>query len=266
MTTPPAGGSLEGSVAAVTGAGTGIGREISLRLAAEGADVVLTGRSTGPMEEVADQIRAGGRRALPVAMDLRDPSSIEAAAKAAEAEFGRVDALVNNSGIGGPSAPVVEMPLDEWEDTFRVNVTGTMLACKAFLPGMIARGSGSVVVIGSVTGKRPLVNRTPYAASKMALVGLVRTLAWEVGSSGVRVNLISPGGVEGPRIEWVLENQAKSRGISVEQARAEFAGGAALQRLVAPQDVANAVAFLASPRSAGITGEDLNVSAGLVMY
>jgi NAD(P)-dependent dehydrogenase (short-subunit alcohol dehydrogenase family) len=257
---------LEGQVAAVTGAGTGIGREISLRLAAEGADVVLTGRSTEAMAEVAGLVRAAGRRALPLAMDLRDPDSITAAAEAAEAEFGRVDVLVNNSGVGGPSAPLVDMPIDEWEDTFRVNVTGTMLACKAFLPGMLARRSGSVVVIGSVTGKRPLVNRTPYAASKTALIGLVRTLAWEVGSSGVRVNLISPGGVEGARIDWVLEQQAVSRGITVAQARAEFAGGAALQRLTSPQDVADAVAFLASPRAAAITGEDLNVSAGLVMY
>ncbi|SFL49708.1 SDR family NAD(P)-dependent oxidoreductase [Geodermatophilus ruber] len=257
---------LTGSVAAVTGAGTGIGREISLRLAAEGADVVLTGRSTDAMEELAGRVRAGGRRALVVPLDLRDPDSITAAAKAADAEFGRVDVLVNNSGVGGPSAPLVEMPLDEWEDTFRVNVTGTMLACKAFLPGMIARGSGSVVVIGSVTGKRPLVNRTPYAASKTALIGLVRTLAWELGPSGVRVNLVSPGGVEGPRIDWVLEQQARARGITVEEARADFAGGSPLQRLVRPRDVAEAVAFLASPRAAAITGEDLNVSNGLVMY
>ena len=257
---------LDGQVAAVSGAGSGIGRAIALRLAAEGADVVLAGRSAGPMEQVAEQIRTAGRRALVVAMDLRDPASIDAAAQAAVGEFGRVDVLVNNSGIGGPSAPLVEMSLEEWEDTLRVNVTGTMLVCRAFLPGMIARGSGSVVVIGSVTGKRPLVNRTPYAASKMALVGLVRTLAWELGSSGVRVNLVSPGGVEGPRIAWVLEQQAASRGISVEQARAEFAGGAALQRMVDADDVAHAVAFLASDRAAGVTGEDLNVSAGLVMY
>ncbi|HEY0507301.1 MAG TPA: SDR family NAD(P)-dependent oxidoreductase [Blastococcus sp.] len=257
---------LDGSVAVVTGAGTGIGREIALRLAAEGADVVLTGRSTEAMEDVAEQVRDAGRRALPIAMDLREPASIEAAAAAAEKEFGRVDVLVNNSGVGGPSAPLWEMPLDEWEDTFRVNVTGTMLACKAFLPGMIARRSGSVVVIGSVTGKRPLVNRSPYAASKTALIGLVRTLAWELGPHGIRANLVSPGGVEGPRIDWVLEQQAASRGITVEEARAEFAGGAALQRLVSAQDVANTVAFLASSRAAAITGDDINVSAGLVMY
>ena len=257
---------LHGAVAVVTGAGTGIGREISLRLAAEGADVVLTGRSTDAMEEVAGQVRAQGRRALAVAMDLRDPASIEAAARTAEKEFGRVDVLVNNSGVGGPSKPLWEMGVEEWEDTFRVNVTGTMLACKAFLPGMIARRSGSVVVIGSVTGKRPLVNRTPYAASKTALIGLVRTLAWEVGPHGIRVNLVSPGGVEGERINWVLEQQAKARGISVEEARADFAEGSPLKRLVRAGDVADTVAYLASPRAASITGDDINVSAGLAMY
>ncbi|MGY1710470.1 SDR family NAD(P)-dependent oxidoreductase [Geodermatophilus sp. SYSU D00758] len=257
---------LDGRVAAVTGAGTGIGRAIALRLAAEGADVVLTGRSTGAMEQVAAEVQAAGRRALAAPLDLRDPASVEAAARTADEAFGPVDVLVCNSGVGGPSVPLVEMPLAEWEDTLRVNVTGTMLTCRAFLPGMLARGSGSVVVIGSVTGKRPLVDRTAYAASKTALIGLVRTLAWEVGPSGVRVNLVSPGGVEGPRIAWVLEQQAAARGIPVEQARAEFTSGAPLQRLVEAGEVAAAVAFLASPGAAGITGEDLNVSAGLVMY
>ena len=257
---------LAGAVAVVTGAGTGIGREISLRLAAEGADVALTGRSVGPMEEVAEQVRAAGRRALVVRMDLQDPTAAETAAKAVHEEFGRVDVLVNNSGVGGPTKPLWEIDLEEWEDTFRVNVTGTFLACKAFLPAMIERSSGSVVVIGSMTGKRPLLNRTPYAASKTALIGLVRTLAWELGPSGIRVNLISPGAVEGERIERVLAGQASSRGISVEQARAEFSQGSPLRRLVTASDVADTVAWLASARAGALTGQDVNVSAGAVMY
>ena len=257
---------LDGAVAVVTGAGTGIGREISLRLAADGADVVLTGRSAGPMEEVAAEVRAVGGRASVVRMDLREPASIEAAAKAVQEEFGRVDVLVNNSGVGGPSAPLWEIDPEEWEDTFRVNVTGTFLVCRAFLPGMVEQRSGSVVVIGSMTGKRPLVNRTPYAASKTALIGLVRTLAFELGPHGIRVNLVSPGPVEGKRIQWVLEQQAKARGITFEQARDDFTSGSPLKRLVPPGDVADAVAYLASPRSASITGDDINVSAGLVMY
>jgi NAD(P)-dependent dehydrogenase (short-subunit alcohol dehydrogenase family) len=211
-------------------------------------------------------VRAVGGRASVVRMDLREPASIEAAAKAVQEEFGRVDVLVNNSGVGGPSAPLWEIDPEEWEDTFRVNVTGTFLVCRAFLPGMVERRSGSVVVIGSMTGKRPLVNRTPYAASKTALIGLVRTLAFELGPHGIRVNLVSPGPVEGKRIQWVLEQQAKARGITFEQARDDFTSGSPLKRLVPPGDVADAVAYLASPRSASITGDDINVSAGLVMY
>ncbi len=257
---------LDGSVAVVTGAGTGIGREIALRMGAEGATVVLTGRSTSGMEEVADKIRAEGRQALVLPMDLRDPASIEDAAQRALQEFGRVDVLVNNSGVGGPSKPLTEIGTDEWEDTFAVNVTGAFLCCKAFLPGMVAARSGSIVVIGSITGKRPLVNRTPYAASKMALVGLVRTLAAEVGPAGVRVNLVSPGGVQGERLDWVIEQQAAARGVTQDEARAAFAQDSALKRLVSARDVAETTAFLASSRAAAITGEDVNVAAGLVMY
>lgn len=257
---------LEGQVAAVTGGARGIGREIALTLARDGADVALLARSVDAMEEVAQDIRGMGRRALVVPTDLRDPEAIDAAARRTLDELGPVDTLVNNSGVGGPSAPMWEIGLDDWEETFRVNVTGTYLCCKAFLPSMVERRGGSVIVIGSVTGKRPLLNRTPYAASKLALVGLVRTLAHELGPHGVRVNVISPGGVEGERLNWVIQQQAEGRGISVEEARADFADASPLKRLVAPEDVANAVVFLASDRSAGITGEDMNVSAGLAMY
>jgi NAD(P)-dependent dehydrogenase (short-subunit alcohol dehydrogenase family) len=257
---------LSDQVAVVTGGARGIGRVIALRLAQDGADVALLARSVEAMKEVADEVRGLGRRALVLPADLRDPEAVAAAAKRTLDEFGRVDTLVNNSGVGGPSAPLWEIELDDWEETFRVNVTGTYLCCKAFLPSMVERRSGSVIVIGSVTGKRPLLNRTPYAASKLALVGLVRTLAHETGPHGIRVNLISPGGVEGERINWVIEQQAASRGITAEQARAEFADASPLKRLVAPEDVAGAVVFLASASAAGITGEDLNVSAGLAMY
>jgi NAD(P)-dependent dehydrogenase (short-subunit alcohol dehydrogenase family) len=131
---------------------------------------------------------------------------------------------------------------------------------------MIRRGSGSVVVIGSTTGKRPLYGRTPYAASKMALVGLVRTLAVELGPLGVRVNLISPGGIAGPRIESVIREQARAAGTSYEAACEEYTRATPLRRLIPPEDIAAAAVFLASDASASITGEDMNVSGGLAMY
>lgn len=257
---------LRDAVAVVTGAGRAIGREIALRLAAEGARVVLAARSIEAMQSVAEQIRGEGGQALVLPMDLSDPRTIEATASRALAEFERVDILVNNSGVRGPSRPMWEIEPEEWEETFRVNVTGTYLCCRAFLPAMIEQRSGSVVVIGSMTGKRALVNRTPYAASKMALVGMVRTLAAEIGPYGLRANVVSPGGVEGERLDWVIEQQAAAKGITVEQARAAFTDPSPLRRLITTRDVANAVAFLASDAASAITGEDLNVSAGMVMY
>src|SRR5690606_23699533 len=108
--------------------------------------------------------------------------------------------------------------------------------------------------------------RTPYAASKLALVGLARTLALETGPYGIRVNVISPGPVEGPRLDWVIQKQAEARGVSLEEARLQLVGGSPLQRAVSPREVAEAALFLASDKAAAITGEDLNVSAGIVMY
>jgi NAD(P)-dependent dehydrogenase (short-subunit alcohol dehydrogenase family) len=207
-----------------------------------------------------------GRKALVVPTDLRQPESVSELAKRTLEHYGHVDTLVNNSGIGGPSSPLWEIELSDWEETFTVNVTGTYLCCRAFLPSMIKRRSGSIVIIGSMTGKRHLLNRTPYAASKSAMIGLARTLAWETGPYGIRVNLISPGAVEGERIDWVIRRQAEAQGISLEAARQQFADGSPLNRLTSPGDVANAAVFLASDLAASVTGEDLNVSAGLTMY
>jgi NAD(P)-dependent dehydrogenase (short-subunit alcohol dehydrogenase family) len=131
---------------------------------------------------------------------------------------------------------------------------------------MIERRTASVVVVGSMTGKRPLYGRTPYAASKMALVGLVRTLAVETGPAGVRVNLVSPGPIAGPRLDAVLAAQARVLGISPEEAKTHFTRTAALERVVEPAEVAAAALFLASDDASGITGEDLSVSAGIVTF
>lgn len=257
---------LKDKIAVVTGGGRGIGREISLAYAREGADVVLAARTAKALEETKAEVEALGRQALAVPTDLRQPDSVGELARRALAHFGHVDILVNNSGIGGPSAPMWEIDLADWQETFAVNVTGTYLCCRAFLPSMIERGSGSIIIIGSMTGKRPLLNRTPYCASKMALVGLARTLAWETGPYGIRVNVISPGAVEGERIDWVIRKQAESQGISEAEARRQFTSASPLDKLTPPVDVANAAVYLASDMAASVTGEDVNVSAGIVMY
>ncbi len=257
---------LKEKVAVVTGSGRGIGRAIALAYAREGADLVLAARSLEALQETRAAIEALGRKALVVPTDIRHEENVRKLAEQALAHFGRVDILVNNSGIAGPTAPLWEIAPAEWEETFAVNVTGTYLCCRAFLPSMIERRSGCIVIIGSMTGRRPLFGRTPYAASKMALLGLARTLAWEIGPYGIRVNVISPGPVEGERIEGVLRTQAQARGISVDEARRQFTSSSPLGRLIPPDNIAEAAVFLASDKAASITGEDLNVSAGTIMY
>ena len=257
---------LNGKVVVVTGAGRGIGREIALTCAREGGHLVLAARSVGALEEVTSEIDAAGGKAQVVETDVSDPDAVASLASQALSRWGRVDVLVNNSGIGGPSAPLWEVQPADWEQTFAVNVTGVFLCCQAILPSMIERQSGSIINIGSITGKRPLLNRAAYAASKAALIGLTRTLAEETGPHQVRVNLVSPGLVEGERIDWVFEQQAAIQGRDTADVRAGLEKITPLRRLVTAADVARTVAFLASDESAGITGADVNVTAGLVMY
>jgi NAD(P)-dependent dehydrogenase (short-subunit alcohol dehydrogenase family) len=257
---------LAGKVAVVTGAGQGLGREIALGFAAAGATVVLAARSAGKLEDVAAEIAATGGQARTIPTDVTDEQAVAQLRDRVAAELGPVDILVNNSGVAGPTAPLWEQTRADWDDTFAVNVTGVFLACRAFLPDMVQRGAGAVILIGSMTGKRPLHGRTPYASSKTALIGLVRTLAWELGGAGVRVNLISPGAIAGPRLDGVIANQAEALGRPVDDVRHDLAAVSPLARFVDAAEIAAAAVFLASDAASAITGEDLNVSAGAVTY
>ena len=257
---------LKDKIAVITGGGRGLGRVIALACAREGADLVLASRSVEALQETRAEVESFGRKALVVPTDIRHEDSVRNLAEQALARFGHIDILVNNTGITGPTAPLWEITPAEWEETFAVNVTGAYLCCRAFLPSMIEQRSGSILFISSMTGKRPLFGRTPYAAGKIALVGLARTLAWETGPYGIRVNVISPGPIEGERVERVIRNQAQAEGISEDEARRRFTSSSPLGWLVPPGDIADAVVFLASDKAASITGEDLNVSAGTVMY
>ncbi|HEX6548063.1 MAG TPA: SDR family oxidoreductase [Candidatus Dormibacteraeota bacterium] len=245
----------------VTGGNQGIGRAIALAFAREGARVAISARSRESLDAVAAEIGA-----LAIPCDVSQEASVDNLGRRVDAELGAVDVVVPNAGIAGPTKPLQELTLDEWRECLAVDLDGVFLTFRRFIPGMIERGGGCLIAISSVTGKKPLQNRTPYAAAKMGVIGLVRTLAMEVGPHGIRVNAVCPGAVAGPRIEAVIERDAAARGITVEAARAERSETAALRRMVEPEEVAAACVFLASPGGAGITGEDLNVSAGRVMY
>ncbi|WP_101295883.1 SDR family NAD(P)-dependent oxidoreductase [Halegenticoccus soli] len=249
----------------VTGASRGIGREIAVTLAEAGANVALASRSDG-IEETAEAI-GEPTRTLAVRTDVTDEASVTAAIEETVETFGGLDGLVNNAGIAGPTAPVEEVDRKAWDRTFAVNVTGMFLTVKHATPHLRRSDRAAVVNISSISGKRPLEHRTPYTAAKMAVIGLTRTLAFELGEDGVRVNAICPGATRGPRIERVIERQAERRGITYEEAKAcVFTDTAALGSLVEARDVAELTAYLLSERGRHITGQDINVDAGTVWY
>jgi len=254
------------SVAVVTGANRGIGRAIAVAFAAAGYAVLASARDPDSLADTvaeAEKTAPGNETVVAAPGDVQDEASMTALAAAAE-DLGPVHAVVANAGVPGPTAPLHEITLEQWRDTIATDLDGVFLTFRAFVPGLIAQRSGSLIAISSMTGKRPLPGRTPYAAAKMGVIGLVRTLATELGPYGVRVNAVSPGYVAGARADLVLRRQAEIRGVPHEQVRAEVSSTSPLGRMVTAQDVAAACVYLAA--ASAITGEDLNVTAGVVMY
>lgn len=259
---------LEKKVALVTGAGRGIGRAISIALAQEGAQLILTGRDISALNETARLISDLNSAPTPCVMhmDVLDSQEILQCINSSLEIYGHVDIVVNNSGITGKSAPLWELTEAEWDDGIDTNLKAPYLVSKAVIPSMIEHKSGSIIFIGSITGKRPLINRSVYAASKLGMVGLMRTLALELGRHGIRVNLISPGFVEGPRLDGVIAQVAKNENVSAEEMNEQWQEMIPTGKFISPENIAQGVLFFASDRSGGITGEDLNISGGLVMY
>lgn len=257
---------LDGHVVVVTGANRGLGQAIAVGMARAGAQVVLTARDPTALADTAELVRAAGGESVGLACDVTDEWSVAAMGRDALDWRGRIDCVVANAGIAGPTTPLHELSLADWRDCLAADLDGVFLTFRTFVPYLIERRAGSLVAISSMTGKRPLLGRTPYAAAKMGVIGLVRTLAVELGPHGVRANTVCPGAINGPRIVDVIAKQAAAQGISEDAARAQLTSASPLGRFVDAQEVADACVFLAGPRSTAVTGEDLNVTAGAVMY
>jgi NAD(P)-dependent dehydrogenase (short-subunit alcohol dehydrogenase family) len=252
-------------VAVVTGANRGLGRAITVAFATAGYTVAASARDLASLADTVAEARKADGAAVPVSCDVCDEAAVAALAARAE-QLGPVQAVVANAGVAGPTAPLHQITLDDWRQTLATDLDGVFLTFRAFIPAMIGRRAGSLIAISSMTGKRPLYGRTPYAAAKLGVIGLVRTLATELGPYHIRVNAVCPGFVAGPRMEQVIGRQAAIRGIADEKVRGEMTALSPLGRMVRPEEVAATCVFLASDRSAPITGEDLNVTAGVVMY
>jgi len=235
---------LAGRNALVTGAGSGIGAAVARRLAAQGANVILADLSLAAVEELAGELGAAAR---PLELDVRDEKEVAPA-------MADLDVLVNVAGIGSTtSAP--ETSLEVWEDVFAVNARGTFLCCKHAIPGMAARGGGSIVNVASVAALVGLRNRAAYCASKGAVVALTRALAVDHVGDGIRVNAVCPGTVDSPWVRRLVEEV----GESLDALRARQPMG----RLGTTDEIAQAVLYLASDAAAFITGTGLVIDGGL---
>jgi NAD(P)-dependent dehydrogenase (short-subunit alcohol dehydrogenase family) len=254
---------LQDKVALITGGGKGIGRATALLFAREGAKVVVNGTDKEAIDDVSKEINESGGQALSYQADIANEALVRGMIETTLKAFGKIDILINNSGIAGPTAPVVKMNCEDWDRTLAVNLTGAMLCAKYALPNMIERQSGTIINITSVAGLGGYALRSPYCASKWAMIGLSKTIALEVGQFGITSNAIAPGPVRGPRIEGVIRNRAQEMGRTFEEVELEYMGMTTLKRMVENEDIAAMALFLASDEGRNITGEVINISSGM---
>nr|WP_243772218.1 SDR family oxidoreductase [Burkholderia anthina] len=244
---------LDGNACVVTGAAGGIGASIAQAFVAAGARVALLDRDADKTIALAERLRAGGADAIAIACDIGDPASVAQAAERVQRDLGPVDVLVNNAGLlraGG----IETIDLDAWNAMLQVNLTGYMLCSQAFGRAMLARGAGSLVHVASIAARHPQTHSGAYSASKAAVAMLARQLAAEWGPRGVRSNTVCPGMIRTPLSESFYANG------DIEARRSAMT---ASRRIGRPDDIANVVAFLASPRAAYVNGAELVVDGGL---
>ncbi|HAE49710.1 MAG: short-chain dehydrogenase [Tistrella sp.] len=246
---------LEGKVAIVTGASSGIGYEAAKLFAAEGARLVVVARRREELDRLVEEIAARGGEAVAVAGDVRDDAVARAAVEAAEGQFGGLDIAFNNAGLTGPAVPVTGLDEADWRMVLDVNLTAAFLGARHQIPAMIARGGGSLIFtasfVGAVVGF-PMMGA--YAAAKAGVVGLTRAIAAEYGQQGIRANALLPGGTDTPMGRAAMPDPA---------IRAHVEGLHALKRLAEPAEIARSALYLAGNMSSFTTGTALVVDGGV---
>lgn len=243
---------LTGKRILITAGGAGIGRRMAELMAASGAKVFVCDIDEASMSDLPDEI---GRAKA----DVADRADVDRLFEEGLAFLGGLDALVNNAGIAGPTAPVEEIDPDDFERVLQINVLGHFLCTRKAVPHLKAAGGGSIVNLSSAAGKFAFPLRTPYSASKWGVVGFTKSLAAELGAHKIRVNAILPGAVAGDRIDRVIAAKAEARGVPFEEMKAVYTGLASLDTLIPADDIAAMALFLVSDACATLSGQALSV-------
>ena len=254
-------GPLTGRHAVVTGAARGIGAAIARTLAAAGARISLLGRQRELLQSLAQQLPGGPHHV--VVADVSSAADVAAAFASARAALGPVHILVNNAGQAG-SAPILKTSLELWERMLAVNLTGSFLCSQAALPDMLAQGGGRIVNIASTAGQKGYAYVAAYAAAKHGVVGLTRSMALELARKNITVNAVCPGYTDTDILREGIANAVAKTGRSADQVQAEFVAGNPQQRVIQPDEVADAVRWLCGDGAASVTGQCISVSGGEV--
>ncbi len=255
---------LEDKVALVTGAAQGIGRAVALKLAQEGARIVVADLNLEGARAVAAEVEALERATLPLAVDVRKVEEIRTMVDATVARFGRIDIAVPCAGIVQMKR-LLEVTEAEWDRIFSVNARGLFFTVQRVGQQMVSQKAGAIVTMTSISGQGPRPFQTAYAASKAAVISITKSAAAAFAPHGVTVNAIAPGIVDTPMWDQIDQEMVKEFGEKPGEYRQSRRAMIPLGRLQTPEDIANAVAFLASPEASNITGQTLNVDGGFYM-
>jgi NAD(P)-dependent dehydrogenase (short-subunit alcohol dehydrogenase family) len=255
-------GMLDGRVAIISGASKGIGRALALRFGREGARVICAARSADLVKETTAEVNKAGNRAIAFTGDLSREDDVRRLVAAGLEAFGKIDALVNNAGDGGPTKPVQDYTMEDWRYTIDSCLTSSYLCIRFVVPEMIKAGGGAIVNISSGAGRRGLPYRIGYCSAKAGQVGMTFGMALELAPHNIRVNCVAPGAVEGDRIDRVIAGQAEVRGIPVEAMRKAMIERSPLKRMVTADDIVDATVFFTSDMARSISGQVLAVNAG----
>lgn len=239
----------------ITGGGSGIGLTFARRFAAEGARVAVCDASP----EAIAQVMAEYPDMLARTADVTDEAQMTAFLNEVEQAFGGADVVCSNAGTGGPAGRIEDLSYDDWAACVGVNLYGAFLTCRWAAKVMRAQGSGLILLTTSTSGLHGVPNRSPYVAAKWGIVGLMKTLAMELGPAGVRVNAIAPGAVEGARMERVVAMEAAASGLNQDEVRQIYVKGTSLRTWVSADDLADMALFLASPGASKVSGQVMAV-------